>query len=322
MSLVYESRSGYLKKTLWQCGTDSNAVDLLNMTYPTPTNHKFRPCASSIVTGIFNVLILLTMMLLCGCQTTPTTNNDLPYKPGPQARSVFQNDLLDIQLGDASYFRHADAQAIVDIVEQTRADLMQTKLITASPKSWLVLWHHPDSPTGRQLLAGTKRDPAMRGITNFKHHAIVLVGVPTPSSMNRWQQIIRHETVHAMMFDTYGKQAVDWPWWLTEGIATLWEIPPVNGMPAINPWRLPMLQYLERHHQPLLPKHLFESTGRVRAATLAKDYARAWALVYCLYQHHPDMLKQCMQSENRAPVLAIQQSLQQQIKQLSQSSSQ
>jgi hypothetical protein len=246
------------------------------------------------------MLMLLAVALLCGCQTTPTPVNDLPYKPGPQAQSVLQNKQLDIQLGDASYFRQADAQAVVDIVEQTRTDLTQAKLISASPKSWLILWHHPDSPVGRQLLAGTKRDYPMRGITYYKHHTIVLVGNPTPSSPSRWQQIIRHETVHAMMFDTYGQQAIYWPWWLSEGIATTFEVRPVNDKPTIfNPWRLPMCNYLYKTDQGMATKHLLSFNGHaVNQDTYSKNYARAWALTCYLANHQPQLLKDCMDGKH------------------------
>ncbi|MFG0250963.1 MAG: DUF1570 domain-containing protein [Phycisphaeraceae bacterium JB051] len=288
------------------------------MTYPAPTSSKSKPFVLNIATGIFNGLSLLAILLLCGCQTTPTRDRDFLFTPSPHAKSILHNTLLDIQLGDAGYFQHADAQRISEIVEQTRADLTDANLITEYKKSWLILWHHPDSPEGRQLLTGTKRDPAMRGITYYPKRTILLVGDPTPSSSSRWQQIIRHESVHAMMFDAYGQQAIDWPWWLSEGIATLWEIPPVNGQPAINPWRMPMLQYLDRNHQPLLSNHLFQSNGRVSANTLAKDYARAWALVYCLYQNHPNTLKQIIRDASDTIDQTMKHTLQQQIKRLSQ----
>lgn len=98
------------------------------------------------------------------------------------------------------------------------------------------------------------------------------------------------------MLSTYPNSAHNWPWWLREGLATAFEVAPVNGKPTIyNPWRLPMIKYLHKTGQGMSLKHLLSFNGQaVRQETYAKDYARAWALTCYLTNNQPQLLKDCM----------------------------
>lgn len=273
----------------------------------TPTHPHTRCNGVRFYTAVPKLLALLTCMTLIGCVTEQKQTLIDIRTPGPNASLVKQTSNLQVVLGNPTYFASIPSNSVITTFNQTYDDLVASKLIQPNQERWTVLWHHPASAEGRQLLAGTNRDPAMRGITFYKSRTIVLVGQPTFTSMARWMQIIRHETVHAMMYDTFHDQVLQWPWWLTEGLACLWEVPPIDGKPShANTWRKPMLAYLRKSGQKILPSALITQMQPARNPDmLAKNYSRAWSLAYCLYQDYPDLLQTIMQTGDDAKLKSM-----------------
>ena len=240
---------------------------------------------------------LLMSLNLTGCQSQPTNtlalNTSDFFTPNANTKSIQADSLLTLHLDSPSLFVKPNIQYVIQNIKQTWQDLAFAQIIEQPLEPWHVYWYHPDSPKGHTLLKHLKRDPAMRGFVLAREKRMVLVGNPNSQTRTRWQQIIRHEAVHGAVFSPYPNFVQKRSWWLSEGLAMLWETPPIDHQPAQNPWRQPMLTHLFKSGQGLAVKQLLAFNGVARGKhTLAKNYARAWGLTYYLYHQQPHLLKQ------------------------------
>ena len=135
----------------------------------------------------------------------------------------------------------------------------------------------PDEPLGKQLIKEMRSTNAVAGSTEAKTRTIIIAGYP---SQDDFWTTLRHELTHDAMLGHYGTAESLPPFWITEGLATAFEVPAyADGKPTINSDRLNRLKSIcQQGKLDLLP--LITQIAHQRATSA--QYAQAWGLTFYL----------------------------------------
>ncbi|HCD32643.1 MAG TPA: hypothetical protein DER01_09555 [Phycisphaerales bacterium] len=224
--------------------------------------------------------------LLCiftGCQTKMTARQaqrDLKQLVDT-ATPVFEHDHIAL-LHCGNFADHAKIQQCITQTQRA-VDIW----FSSKPRDYTtrLLIFSPDEPLGKQLAKEMGSSSHVAGNTEARTHTILISGYP---SQEDFWATLRHELTHDAMlrhFDTVEQLP---PFWLTEGMATVFEVPAyADGKPAINPKRLDRFKIICNNQKlNVLPLITRESNTR----SSSNDYAQAWGLTYFLMrQHSADM---------------------------------
>jgi hypothetical protein len=219
------------------------------------------------------------MLLLSGCQTK-------------MAARQAQRDLKTLVETSELIFEH-DHVALLHCGnfadhEQIKTCITQTKRAVDiwfgdKPKDYTsrLLIFSPDEPLGKRLASEMQSTTHVAGNTEARTHTILISGYPSQKSF--WTTL-RHELTHDAMLRHYDSPELLPPFWITEGMATVFEVPAfADGKPAINPNRLDRLKSIAAQNKldimPLISRPSDTRSG-------IRDYAQAWGLTFFLMRQN------------------------------------
>ena len=233
----------------------------------------------------FSIYLIGFVLLLSGCQSDLTV-----YQAQRDLKSLIQTSTPVFNHHDVALLHcsnGADQQKIKDAIHQTQQAVNQWFDGQAQTYTSRLLIFTPDEPLGKQLVKEMRSGNGVAGSTEARTHTILVAGYP--ASKDFWLTL-RHELVHDAMLRHYQSVEQLPPFWLTEGLATVFEVPANDdAKPTINADRLRRLKSLNQHGplniQPLLTRIADERSG-------SHDYALAWGLSFYLMQKYPNAMKQ------------------------------
>jgi len=147
----------------------------------------------------------------------------------------------------------------------------------------------PDEPEGKALLRSWREPAGSPAGRVLQYETARLIAVVGSFDDPRFWTILRHEVAHdATLAVLTGVEKP--PFWLAEGIATLFEVGvETDGMPQGNPERSAMISYLLKRDGYLKLDSVLKRSEPVVQNGAA--YARAWCVVRHLYRHHREVFK-------------------------------
>lgn len=154
----------------------------------------------------------------------------------------------------------------------------------------------PDEPLGNRLAKEMGSSSHVAGNTEARTHTILISGYP---SQEDFWTTLRHELTHDAMLRHFETVEQLPPFWLTEGMASVFEVPAyADGKPAINPKRLTRLKNFYQSGKlsitPLLTRPSNERSG-------SDAYAQAWGMTYYLLRQHTAQMRHylhCYQTQS------------------------
>jgi hypothetical protein len=223
--------------------------------------------------------ILILSLALFSCHT-----------PSPLQRAILEprpNEPL-LQSAHFSIFRLPngyDGKAILKETEETASTLLKWLNETNDWEKVAVLVYNPTEPDGKKLLTKpTDVRSGVKGLFFFPpQNTLLLVGAPENP---RFWTVLRHEATHATIIHASPHSL---PFWLNEGMATLFEGGiDEQGEPRIVPERLRMAKKLASRRKGLCLKSIL--TKKNPDYRDGKSYAKAWSVLYFLYQTDPQKM--------------------------------
>ncbi len=224
-------------------------------------------------------VLFCLMLLLTGCQTK-------------MAARQAQHDLKTLAETSEPIFEHdhvallhcgnlADHQKIKDAITQTQRAVDMWFGDTPRQYTSRLLIFSPDEPLGKRLVNEMRSTSHVAGNTEARTHTILISGYPSQDSF--WTTL-RHELTHDAMLRHYDNPDLLPPFWITEGMAAVFEVPAfADGKPDINPGRLTRLKKICDENKfdfdPLI-------TRRSNTRSSADDYAQAWGLTFFLMRQN------------------------------------
>ena len=227
--------------------------------------------------SVFALFCLI--LLLTGCQTK-------------MAARQAQRDLKTLVDTSKPIFEHdhvallycgnlADHQKIKDCITQTQRAV--DMWFGDTPRQYIsrLLIFSPDEPLGKRLVREMHSATHVAGNTEARTHTILVSGYPSQDSF--WTTL-RHELTHDAMLRHYDSPDLLPPFWITEGMATVFEVPAfADGKPDINPSRLTRLKKIcDEDKIDIIP--LINRPSNTRSN--ANDYAQAWGLTFFLMRQN------------------------------------
>ena len=185
--------------------------------------------------------------------------------------------------------------------------LQQSESVLSEIEQWLgeqdlpnepvaVFVYSPTDPKGRTYIDGhsSTKNLQVRGNFYRKNNMLLLAGNPRNP---RFWTVLRHESAHYALHRY--RTTTPPPFWMDEGIACLFENGvTADGEPIPTPERLARAQILaQRKHGLKLAPILSSVHPRVRDGDA---YAKAWALLFFLYEKYPEKTASLIRSNTRA----------------------
>lgn len=235
-----------------------------------------------------------SLLLLAGCQSDISV-----YQAQRDLKSLIQTSTPIFNHNNVALLHcsnGADQQKIREAINQTKQAVDPWFDDQAQSYTSRLLIFTPDEPLGKQLIKEMRSGNGIAGSTEARTHTILVAGYP--ANKDFWITL-RHELVHDAMLRHY--QSVDQlpPFWFTEGLATVFEVPTnADGKPSINQSRLHRLKS-QYQHGPLNVMPLITRIADERSSS--KDYAIAWGLTYYLLQEQPVALQQYLTDYQQQP---------------------
>ncbi len=152
----------------------------------------------------------------------------------------------------------------------------------------------PDEPEGKTLLQSWREPAGNAAGRVLQYETVRLIAVVGSFDDPRFWTILRHEVAHdAALALLPGAEKP--PFWLAEGIATLFEagIGP-EGMPQDNPERAAMISHLLERDGCLKLDSVLKRSEPVDQKGAA--YARAWCVMRHLHRHHREAFRDLVTS--------------------------
>ena len=186
-----------------------------------------------------------------------------------------------------------DAAAILQESEQTTSILLGWLNGTNKWPKVTILVYSPDEADGRRLLKKTSTTQVKGRYFFPPQNTLLLVGDPENP---RFWTVLRHEVTHAAVIHSSSHTL---PFWLNEGMATLFEKGiDKQGNPRIVSERLQMAKKLAKRRKGLrLKTVLIKENPDYQDG---KAYAKAWSILYFLYQTAPKKTAELIISEKPA----------------------
>lgn len=180
----------------------------------------------------------------------------------------------------------ADHDKIRQAITQTRRDVDMWFADVPRHYTSRLLIFTPDEPLGLQLLREMQTSKRVAGNTEARTHTILITGYPSEDDF--WITL-RHELTHDAMLRHFDSVEQLPPFWLTEGMATVFEVPAyADGKPAVNAQRLKRLKMICQSGQLELEPLLTRASNERSSST---DYAQAWGLTYYLLRQHSQAMR-------------------------------
>lgn len=166
--------------------------------------------------------------------------------------------------------------------------LSESKRILKGAGAWLgltpgrfkILVFTPQDEEGRYFLDQSRTRHRATGLYNPGSRLVIAVGARKDP---RFWEVLRHETVHALL-DTGLPTGTVLPFWITEGTASLFEYGICGNRPRTNRERRTFMTY----HLATDPEYL-DLSRLIRlppqGPSAGSDYAAAWALAAFFYEH-------------------------------------
>jgi hypothetical protein len=175
----------------------------------------------------------------------------------------------------------ADHEKIREAITQTQRAVDIWFDDTPRDYTTRLLIFSPDEPLGQQLIREMRSSTSVAGNTEARTHTILLTGYP---SQDYFWITLRHELTHDAMLRHFDSIEQLPPFWLTEGMATVFEVPAyADGKPGINPLRLKRLKKLVElgslEMEPLITRSADERSD-------SNAYATAWGLTFLLLRQN------------------------------------